>query len=572
MNNMTCFTFEIENPNQQFIQISAELQTDGEETLIELPRWRPGRYELGNFARNVRSFKVFDDKNHVIPATKISKDTWRVDSSGTARITVKYQYYANQLNAGSTYLDRNQLYVNPVNCCVYSNESFGKEVRVILKVPAHWDIATSMQIRDKDLYAANFEELFDSPFVASPQLQHGEYMSGETKFHVWFNGESKPDWDKVLHDFKAFTDKQIEKFIEFPVKEYHFINQIVPYRTYHGVEHLRSTVIALGPSYDIFGDVYSDLLGVSSHELYHAWNVKAIRPFEMFPYNYKSENYSRLGYIYEGVTTYHGDLFLFKSGVFGEKEYFKEFNSQLQKHFDNPGRFNYSVASSSYDTWLDGYEPGVPGRKVSIYTEGCLLAFVSDVRLRRATANKYGLDEAMKRLYHNFALAGKPIMEQDYKSILESISGESWDDFFENYINGCKSFESIITESLEYLGLEMEHVPSESYCEAKLGFKHTKSGKDFSVRAMYPGGPAETGGLMLDDVIIAINGFSCEGEIEKWMRYFEDDTKTLSVLRSGTLLEITLPEVNRNFYMKYSINKLKEPNSNQLRAYEAWRK
>ena len=137
----------------------------------------------------------------------------------------------------------------------------------------------------------------------------------------------------------------------------------------------------LGPSYVVFDAVYPDLLGVSSHELYHTWNVKAIRPIELFPYDFTKENYSELGYLCEGVTTYMGDLFLFKSNVFSEEEYFNELNQQLQKHFDNPGRFNYSVAASSFDTWLDGYVPGVPNRKVSIYTEGCLIALVCDLMI-----------------------------------------------------------------------------------------------------------------------------------------------------------------------------------------------
>lgn len=568
---MTRFTFGIENPNQQYIQITSEFKTSRDETNIELPSWRPGRYELGNFAKNVRSFRVFDENNKLLEAKKITKDTWNVDTSGTSSIKVQYHYYANQLNAGSTYVDKDQLYVNPVNCCIFTEDTYKDEIELKLNVPKHWDIATSLEASGNVLTCNGFEELFDSPFIASSQLQHKDYKSGNTRFHIWFNGEVKPDWKKVLKDFKAFTDKQIEKFIEFPAEEYHFLNQILPYRTYHGVEHLKSTVIALGPSYSIFTDAYADLLGVSSHELYHAWNVKSIRPIEMYPYNFKTENYSTLGYICEGITTYQGDMFLFKSGVFTEEEYYKEFNAQLQKHFDNSGRFNYSVAESSFDTWLDGYEVGAPGRKVSIYTEGCLLAFVTDVRVLRATNNKYGLDEVMKRLYHNFALAGKGVSEKDYKTLLESITGEDWGDFFRNYVNGCKPFESILTDALDHLGLEMDHIPSDSYCEAKLGFKYSRSGKDFVVKSMYPGGPAETGGLMLEDTIIGINGFSCEGEIEKWLQYFEDDTKTLTVMRSGSLLELTLPEVNRNFYMKYSIKRVEKPNSVQSRAYEAWR-
>ena len=323
--------------------------------------------------------------------------------------------------------------------------------------------------------------------------------------------------------------------------------------------------------------MYKELLGVSSHELYHTWNVKAIRPVEMFPYDFTKENYSTLGYICEGITTYQGDLFLLKSGVFNEEQYFEELNSQLQKHFDNSGRFNYSVAESSFDTWLDGYLAGAPGRKVSIYTEGCLLAFVTDVMVRRATTNKFGLDDVMRRLYFNFALKGKGVSEADYKSTLENVSGIPFDEFFSDYVNGNKPYESIIVESLDYLGLELNHTPVESYSAGRLGFKTIASGKNFIVKAMYPGGPAEIGRLMLEDEIIAVNDYSCSGELNKWLQYFDDVPKTVTVMRSGVLKKVLFPEVNRNFYMKYSISKINAPKKLlptilQKTAFDHWKK
>ena len=569
---MVKVSFEIPQPNTQYIQISALFQTTEKLTILQLPSWRPGRYELGNFAKNVRNFKVFDSNNVPLEAKKIAKDRWVVETEGLSQITVKYGYYGKDLNAGSTFLNNEQLYVNPVNCCVYTEESFESEIELILNVPSYWKFAGSLKERNGVYVAPNFDTLFDSPFICSGQLQHRTYESGGTLFHVWFNGEVKPDWDRLINDFKRFTDSQIGKFLEFPVAEYHFLNQILPYRAYHGVEHKKSTVITLGPSYEVFGDMYKELLGVSSHELYHTWNVKTIRPIEMHPYDFSRENYSRLGYICEGVTTYMGDLFLLKSGVFNDDQYFFEFNRQLQKHFDNHGRFSYSVADSSFDTWLDGYEAGAPGRKVSIYTEGCLLAFVTDVRILRATGNKAGLDDVMKRLYFDFALQGKGVSELDYKTAIEEIAGESFDAFFDDYINGTRPYESILTDSLDYLGLELAHVPSPRYSEGRLGFKTLIAPDGISVVQMYPGGPAETAGLMLEDKIVAVNGFMCNGELDKWLSYFDDDTKTVLVERKGQLIEFTFPEVNRNFYNLYSVKRMESPNNLQVRSYEHWKK
>lgn len=569
---MTTFTFSIENASQQYIHISAQFEVSEEVTFIQLPSWRPGRYELGNFAKNVRNFEVFDEKNQRLVFQKANKDCWAVETKNIQRITVNYNFFANVINAGSSYLDVRQLYVNPVNCCVYTNEVFNSPVEIKLNIPEHWEVASSMEKTATGFQVADIEELLDTPFIASEQLQHRDYTSNGVLFHVWFNGEVKPNWDRLLSDFQKFTDAQIKKFTEFPVKEYHFINLILPYKSYHGVEHQKSTVISLGPSYDVFGELYKELLGVSSHELYHTWNVKAIRPIEMFPYNFTKENYSKLGYLCEGVTTYLGDLFLFKSGVFTEKQYFEEFTEQLQKHFDNFGRFNYSVAESSFDTWLDGYELGAPNRKVSIYTEGCLLAFVTDVEIRRANDDKFGIDEVMKYLYFNYALEGKGVSEADYQAAIENIAGCSFQWLFDDYINGKKPFESIITNALEHLGFELDHEPSKSYTQSRLGLKTIPSGKDFIVHQMYPGSPAEIGGLMQGDRITAVNGFACDGELDKWLNYFDDDVKTVSVNRANAIIDVTFPEVNRNFYTDYSVKRIADLTRKQIVAYERWKK
>ncbi len=569
---MVNYSFSIENPNQQYIQIKATFEELGDTTIIRLPSWRPGRYELGNFAKNIKGFKVYNDQNKRIDAPKILKDAWEIDTKGTKSIRVEYSYYAFDLNAGSTFLSKEQLYVNPVNCCVYNESHVDQPTALALNIPANWKVASSMTLKGDVLLADNFDELADSPFICSENLQHDTYTSGETLFHLWFNGAVEVDWDRIKKDFKAFSDKQIEKFTEFPVSEYHFLFQILPIKAYHGVEHCKSTVITLGPTYDLFGPLYKELMGVSSHELYHTWNVKAIRPIEMFPYDFTKENYSRLGYICEGVTTYMGDLFLLKSSFFDLPNYLLEMNVQLQKHFDNHARFNYSVGDSSFDTWLDGYVPGTPGRKVSIYTEGCLLAFVTDVMILRATNNKSSLDDVMKSLYFQYALNGKGVSEEAYMKELENISGISFSTFFKEFVHGTNPYEAILTQSFDYLGLEMKQVPAKAYTASRLGFKAVQNGNNFLVSAMYPGGPADLGGMMIGDEIIAVNSFMCQGELEKWLLFVDHSPKNISIIRAGKLMELTLPEVNRNFYSEYTITEVVLPNNSQKSALNAWMK
>lgn len=565
------YTFSTENPQQQYISITCEINVNNTETLVHFPTWRPGRYEMGNFAKNVKSFSVSDSQGNKLDFKKTNKDTWLVQNGESKSITVSYAYYAADLNAGSTFLSKDQLYVNPVNCCVFTNETIDEVQELKLNIPENWTVAGAMKKENGTYQFDDYHQLVDTPFICSDSMQHKTFESNGTKFHIWFQGEVKPKWDTLLNDFQKFTDLQIKRFNEFPVKEYHYLFQILPIKAYHGVEHKTSTVILLGPSYDVFDDLYTELLGVSSHELYHTWNVKSIRPIEMHPYNYSEENYSPLGYLCEGVTTYLGDLFLFQSGVFDQEQYFKELSRQFQKHFDNHGRFNYSVAESSWDTWLDGYVAGAPNRKVSIYTEGCLLAFVTDIWLRKLNNENKGINDVMRALYFDFALKGKGVSEADYKAAVENVAGgESYDWLFNEYIHGTKAYESIIVEALECLGLHLVHVPSPIYSHARLGLKAMADNKDFIVKALYVGGSADLGGVMLEDKIIAVNGYACEGELEKWLTYFEEEQKVLTINRKGTILELNIPDMNRTFYQLYSIMPMKKTLPKQERALHMW--
>ena len=567
---MIHYTFSTENPAAQYVQISMKFEPTNAIEKIQLPSWRPGRYELGNFAKNVKGFQVFNEKNENLPYKKITKDCWEVQVKNSKIIKVSYDYYASDLNAGSTYLFEEQLYVNPVNCCTYVVGREDEGIILDLKIPEDYVVAGSLEIEKHTLFASNFDELADSPFICSNSLQHNSYNVEDVLFHVWFQGEVKVDWEKLIPDFTAFSEKQIEKFGSFPVEEYHFLTQIVPFRAYHGVEHSRSTVLLLGPSYAIFKEVYKDLLGVSSHELYHTWNVKAIRPIEMFPYDFTKENYSELGLLCEGVTTYMGDLFLYKSGVFELKEYLNEMNAQLQKHFDNPARFNYSVAQSSFDTWLDGYVPGAPNRKVSIYTEGCLLSFVFDVMIIKNSDAKFSLDDVMRYLYVEFYQKDKGVSEGDYKRAISQFTSEDMDAFFEKYVHGISDFRSILNESFDVIGLKIDTKVNDKISQSKLGVKSILQGNYHVIKSIHPNSPAEKSGLMLEDELIAVNGMDAIGNVDSWLNYFINDQVELLVKRKGVFMVKKIVFDNQNYYLDFLVVEIEHKSEIQKKYFEKW--
>lgn len=452
------YQISIADTQQHFIQLVYTISNIHQDSVeVQLPAWRPGRYELQNFAKNVRCFNVVDENNKQIGYRKITKDRWHIATKNVSTIKISYQYYANQPDAGACFVDENYLYINPVHCFMYMEGRADEPYTIDFVLPDDYRIASQMkQNSNHQLTAPSFDYLADSPLIASNSLVCHTFNVEQTQIHIWFQGEHPFNVERLIEDTKLYTLKQIEVFGDLPCKDYHFLYLMHPYPARHGVEHLDSTVIAMGQTPDqTTEEYYHDLLAISSHELFHLWNIKRIRPTDMLPYDFTKENYSTLGYVYEGVTTYYGDLMLLQSGVWNWEQYAASFNSDLKRHTSNPGRFNYSVSESSWDTWLDGYVPGVQGRKVSIYIEGMIAAVIADITIIKNSNGKYSLHDVMKELYQHYYKNNKGYDEGIYRELLEKYSGISFDNYFKNYIWGKGELEKGLEMALSEVGCEL---------------------------------------------------------------------------------------------------------------------
>lgn len=562
------------NPASHYVYIDMFIDSINQDTLqLQLPAWRPGRYELGNFAKNVKRVDVFSETNEALSYKKLTKDLWEINTKGQAKIKVTYSYYAAELNAGACYADTMQLYINPVHCCMYVVGRQNEGHQVELTVPENYKIVCSLKQTNNTLIAGNFEELVDSPFVASQKIQSDVYEVNGIKFYLHFIGECKPDFTKIKNDFSAFTKKQIEFWKGFTTDEYHFIFQVLPFKFYHGVEHVKNTVIAIGPGYAInSGKTYEDVLGVSCHELFHSWNIKTIRPIEMMPYDYTKENYARTGYVYEGFTTYYGDKLLLSSKVFDLEQYFETLQERLTKHFHNYGRYNLSVADSSWETWLDGYVPGAPYRKTNIYDEGSLIAFMLDVKILQATQNKRSLREVCVLLFDRFGKKGMGYTENSIIDLVNEVSGIDLSDFFKNFIYSPQDFEFELNVCFEYLGVEFVKEASASICEHKYGFKVIDNGPNNKVSLVAPYSPAWKAGLFNGDEILAVNGIILKNNFNNWLIYFDDKDEIILTVNSAEQLKtISLQKDKKgNTYFINPILKLKNNESEQKVNFNAW--
>lgn len=572
------YTFSYTNPHQQLIYIVFEFDTNSEKNvLLRLPRWRPGRYELGNFAKNIQSFCVSDANGKTLQFEKTEKDAWLIQTNGAKSIKISYSYYAAEMTAGSSFLAQDLFYINPVNCCLYVDDRMNESCQIYFNIPDEFKIATGLQkVSDKHYRANDFQQLADCPVLAAPDLSHNYFNYEGIDFNIWIKGLEKPDWTKLLSDFFLFTHEQYEVFKSFPVKEYHYLFIFLPYKYHHGVEHQNSTVIVMGPKHDIYkAPFYNEVLGVSSHELFHTWNIKAIRPKEMLPYDFSKENYSRLGFVYEGLTTYYGDLMLYRSRVFNDREYFETFNNQLQKHFDNFGRYQLSVADSSFDTWLDGYVMGIPNRKVSIYTEGCLLAFATDVLIRKYSDEKYSLDDVCRHLYENFALKNVGYTYEDYKGICEHYAGRDLNDLFNNYISGTKDYQPLLEQCLDYVGISMSVMPNPLEHQSRLGIKVLQEAGKTTVFSVYPDSAADKAGIAVGDELKAVEAYAINGNFEDWVAYFKRIKLTklnFKVARQGKEIEASVALNEAVYYKRYSLQKQEQATVVQINSFTNWAK
>ncbi|PTB94063.1 hypothetical protein C9994_12445, partial [Marivirga lumbricoides] len=437
-------------PHSEFLQIQITFKNTQKSSplSIRLPAWRPGRYQLGNFSKNIRNFKVIDTDGKPLNYIKKSRDNWHITSSEEI-VIVNYEYYTAEIDGGSTYLDEEQWYINFINCLMYAENQLDEPCEVQLLVSDENIIACGLPSKGKILYAKNFYQLVDSPAIISKEIKHLQYVLNNITFHLWFKGDVQlaTQEERIIEDFKSFTAEQLKMMGDFENESYHFLYQIPDTKAYHGVEHLNSTCIVLGPAKEFNTEAfYDNFLGISSHELFHYWNIIRIRPKEMVPYDFTKENYFTTGYVAEGVTTYYGDLFLIRSGVKDLNWYQNELNKLFKRHFENNGRFNYSVADSSLDLWIDGYEPGTPDRKVSIYVKGAIIALLLDMLIIKETNAKKSLDDVLRTLWSDFYKKGKGYSAADYLNVAETVIEHDLEGYKKDYIEGTAPVENILTQ------------------------------------------------------------------------------------------------------------------------------
>lgn len=507
---------------------------------FSMPAWIPGSYMVRDFAKNIVRINAISNGKFV-RLEKIDKSSWKA-AACSGLLELEYEVYAWDLSVRSAHLDQNHGYFNGTSVFmrIHGQENHSCTVDIcspINSVIGDWRVATTLKREGAEEYcfgkysAIDYDDLIDHP-VEMADFSLASFEVADVRHEVALTGRHKADLDRVCTDLKKICQTHVDFFGELPKMEKYLFQVMVVGDGYGGLEHRSSTSLLVSrKDLPLIGDNevsddYQQFLGLCSHEYFHTWNVKRIKPEVFVPYKLQAESYSRQLWAFEGITSYYDDLGLLRSGCIGEQDYLTTLAQTMTRVWRGKGRFKQSVADSSFDAWTKFYrqDENAPNAIVSYYTKGSLIALALDLTIRKVTTNKKSLDDLMLLLWQRYGKTGQGVPEGKIEQHAEEITDCELGGFFQTYLYGTDDLP--LAELLQSIGVEFVLRPAES-SKDKGGKASQKSIKDLLQRAelgvrtiadkgllkianVFDDGAAIKAGLAAGDILVAIEGLKVE--------------------------------------------------------------
>ena len=557
----------------QLVQVTVETVFSSPKECWRIPLWRPGRYEAQAFPQNIQDFCATDLNGNSLEWEKLSSHEWQVEGNPGQAYLIQYKYFANQLNAGGSYLQSDFLYINGINLFMYQEGKEGLPCELKLQLPEGF-ILGGNTLQGSSLSFRDYHHLVDTPFVASKNLTEHHFEVDSLKVCLSFYGGRVPNIEDFQQELTAIIEEQVRLFGDLPIESYTFWFVFTPYRYRHGVEHLDSTVIVFGTEYDMLDrSRYRSFLEICCHEFFHVWNVKAFRPRELNPYNYAKPQYSRLHYITEGITTYYGCFMLFRAGLCSFEEWVGMLNEELLSLALSGGGDYISLTEASFDSWVNGYHrKGAPNRRISFYTKGHLVALLLDYHLRSQSGYEVSLDNVLRDLWAYARQHQGKYVEEDFASLVKKHGLLDYDNFYRKYMRGVEKLTPALNEFAESIGLSMVGKPYPTISESLLGVRMKEESPKGAIIANFLPELTDTQGMMRGDEIIALGGMKVDKNWKELLIHFRGASEVeLHIFRMGKLkvLQIAIPNTFEFFY--YQFAQQVDPSEEQLRNRMKWR-
>lgn len=458
------YNVDLTDARSQVVRVSATFRGVGDTLDLHLPVWRPGLYQILDPAGTIRELRAVGLADASAPTpldvAKPRTSHWRVSTAGQGTVRVEYTVWAASLDNRTRHADDTHAYLSPSTVFLYAQEWRDAPVEVRMRTPAGWRVSSGM---DADaaaepgvtvLRAASYDVLADSPIEAGLHELIRFDVEGVPHEVVVWSGAAPADppppgdfraserYRKMPADFAAIAREQREIFGDLPYSRYVFMLHVYPGGR-GGTEHLNSTIMQVSPEAFATDEAYTRLLSLTSHEVFHTWNVKRFRPSSMTPYNYQGESDTSLLWLVEGTTSYYEDLVLVRAGLIKPDEFLKTLAKMIGELRARPGARVQSVADAGADAWIkfNRRTADATNSQVSFYDKGALVSLLLDLSIRDRTAGRASLDDLMRALDRDYG-GRTGYTEADVRRLLGQIVGagpDAFDDFFTTAIRGTET-------------------------------------------------------------------------------------------------------------------------------------
>ena len=539
---------------------------------LKMPVWTPGSYLIREFAKNIESFSASSD-GKVLPAPKISKNCWRINTEGLPAVTVKYRVYCFEVSVRTSFVDASYGFLSTTGIFIYPDKMLHQPSTIHIVPYKGWaKVSTSLDEVNGDpftRYSPNYDILFDSPIEVGNQDVFYFDAAG-VKYEVCMVGGGNYDKERLKVDMAKIVEQETAVYGENPNKHYVFIVHNY-YRGGGGLEHLSSTT--LGASRDGYSSEagYRNFLSLVAHEHFHLWNVKRLRPIVLGPFDYDAENYTTDLWIAEGFTAYYQNLILRHANMYPPDIFLASVAGDIDMLENQPGTKIQSLAESSFDAWIKAYRPNENSinSTISYYTKGAIVGMLLDLEIINDSKEKYSLDDVMKYMYNTYYKQKKRgYTDAEFKQGFEKFAGRALDGFYNDYVYGLTPIG--YNKYLGYAGYKLTDELANSN-DPTLGINIANNNGKKIVNGILRGSAAWIAGINVNDELTAIDGEPIT-DIATMLNGKKPGDK-ISVTVNRDMLPITLQvTLLRNDRVKYKLEELPNATPEQLGVRKKWLK
>ncbi len=547
------YTLSFPDTQAHAVEVEATIPTAGHaELTLFMPVWTPGSYLVREYARHIVELTATTAEGVALPAAKSAKNRWTISTQGSAEIRVRYRLYARDISVRGNWVEGDFAVLNGAGTYLTVAHDYQRPYTVKLQLPAGWPVLHTPlpAATTADTFTApDFDTLVDSPILAGKLQMDRFAVDGVDHYLVTLGGENAWDNARVARHLEQLVLAQRDFWGDLPYREpYYFFNLLTGGRG--GLEHRQSTVITADRWLSRTSSGISSWLSLASHEYFHVWNGKRMRPVEHGPFEYEHEVYTKSLWIVEGITSYYQHVLLRRAGFYTRDQYLNIVGDLIASIERTPGRLVQALSNASYDAWIKAYRPDENSVNVlfSYYSGGALAALLLDAEIRRVSNGASSLDDVMRAGYHRFS-GERGYTEEEFIALVGEVTGHDLSAWIRGVVQTPGRWD--YQPMLDWYGLAFETPPAGQVTlpngleppdppRGWLGADTTVKNGQLVVTAVRTGTPAAVAGLYVDDEIIALNDYRVPPDrlATRLAAYAVGETVTLVVARRERLVSL----------------------------------